>query len=155
MHQISYPTISDPDLPFLVAQVSIHSNHENAPLEATAGYVDGQTTPRLLYGNLVSSPHILRNLQGRQGVYFLFPDVSVRVRGQYYLDVTLLKIPRYLSSFARAAMILWCIQLNYVLDQTLRNLCSVADPVRRFPKLGLCLSTSSRAQTTRRLVRQV
>lgn len=90
---ISHLATSDPDLPFLVAQVSIQTNHENAPAEATSGYV-GSTTPRLLYGNLVSSPHILRNLQGRQGVYFLFPDVSVRVRGQYYLNVALLRIPR-------------------------------------------------------------
>jgi len=35
---------------------------------------------RLLNGNLVSSPHHLRNLEGRAGVYFLFPDVSVLMR---------------------------------------------------------------------------
>ncbi|EPT00905.1 hypothetical protein FOMPIDRAFT_1121380 [Fomitopsis schrenkii] len=86
--------VDDPDLAFLVAQVSIQLNHASTPAEATAGYVGDSTTPRLLYGSLVSSPHILRNLQGRQGVYFLFPDVSVRVRGQYYLNVTLLRIPR-------------------------------------------------------------
>ncbi|KAL4245237.1 hypothetical protein ABKN59_010171 [Abortiporus biennis] len=48
---------------------------------------------RLLYGNLVSSPHILLNLHGRQGVYFLFPDVSIRYQGRYLLSVTLLKLP--------------------------------------------------------------
>jgi hypothetical protein len=50
---------------------------------------------RLLYGNLVSSPHFLRNLQGRSGVYFLFPDVSVRLRGRYILQLTLMRLSRY------------------------------------------------------------
>ena len=54
---------------------------------------EGRNNPqeRLLYGNLVSSPHILRNLQGRQGVYFLFPDVSIRWSGRYQLCVTLMR----------------------------------------------------------------
>ena len=41
--------------------------------------------PRLLYGNIVSSPHYLRNLQGRPGVYFLYPDVSIGLQGRYML----------------------------------------------------------------------
>ncbi|KAI0305929.1 velvet factor-domain-containing protein [Multifurca ochricompacta] len=49
---------------------------------------------RLLYGNLVSSPHYLRNLQGRPGVYFLFPDVSVRLQGRYVLQLTLMRLSR-------------------------------------------------------------
>lgn len=54
----------------------------------------GHSAPqRLLYGNLVSSPHILRNLQGRQGIYFLFPDVSIRCRGRFLLNVTLIRLP--------------------------------------------------------------
>ncbi|KAH9840213.1 velvet factor, partial [Rhodofomes roseus] len=83
--------VDDPDLSFLVAQVSILSTYDAVPAEAPSGHT---SAPRLLYGNLVSSPHILRNLQGRQGVYFLFPDVSVRRQGQYQLCVTLLRIPR-------------------------------------------------------------
>lgn len=55
---------------------------------------DAASPLRLLYGNLVSSPHVLRNLQGRQGVYFLFPDVSIRWRGRFQLGVTLIKLPR-------------------------------------------------------------
>lgn len=54
---------------------------------------------RLLYGNLVSSPHHLRNLEGRAGVYFLFPDVSVRLQGRYCLQLTLMRLSRY--AFAR------------------------------------------------------
>ena len=53
---------------------------------------------RLLYGNIVSSPHYLRNLQGRPGVYFLFPDVSVRLQGRYVLRLTLMRLSRYAST---------------------------------------------------------
>jgi hypothetical protein len=53
---------------------------------------------RLLYGNLVSSPHYLRNLEGRSGVYFLFPDVSVRRQGRYVLQLTLMRLSRYASA---------------------------------------------------------
>jgi len=52
---------------------------------------------RLLYGNLVSSPHYLRNLEGRSGVYFLFPDVSVRLQGRYVLQLTLMRLSGYAS----------------------------------------------------------
>lgn len=78
---------------------------------------------RLLYGNLVSSPHYLRNLQGRSGVYFLFPDVSVRMQGRYVLQLTLMRLSRYAlcdiwpvcrrSNFERAMKELthqvWCV----------------------------------------------
>jgi Velvet factor len=50
---------------------------------------------RLLYGNIVSSPHYMRNLQGRPGVYFIFPDVSVRLQGRYVLRLTLMRLSRY------------------------------------------------------------
>ncbi|KZT63642.1 hypothetical protein DAEQUDRAFT_101592 [Daedalea quercina L-15889] len=85
--------VEDPDLAFLVAQVSLDSGREPISPE-TSGHAGSSDTARLLYGSLVSSPHILRNLQGRQGVYFLFPDVSVRIRGRYQLCVTLLRLPR-------------------------------------------------------------
>ena len=57
---------------------------------------EGRNNPqeRLLYGNLVSSPHLLRNLQGRRGIYFMFPDVAVRQRGRFQLKVTLIRLPR-------------------------------------------------------------
>ncbi|KAH9933301.1 velvet factor-domain-containing protein [Fomitopsis serialis] len=86
--------VDDPDLQFLVAQVSIHPGQGIPPVVAPPEQTSQANTPRLLYGNLVSSPHTLLNLQGRQGVYFLFPDVSVRRRGQYQLCVTLLRLPR-------------------------------------------------------------
>jgi hypothetical protein len=45
-----------------------------------------------LYGTLVASPHRMRGLDGRLGVFFVFPDVSIRSRGRYALNIALLNI---------------------------------------------------------------
>ena len=83
---------SESELPFLIAHLSLYSDDGATPVDLVTDSV--HTSPeRMLYGSLVSSPHILRNLQGRQGVYFLFPDVSIRWRGRYQLCVTLIKLP--------------------------------------------------------------
>ena len=62
---------------------------------------------RLLYGNLVSSPHHLRNLEGRAGVYFLFPDVSVRLQGRYLLQLTLMRLSRYAFACVPAIVLIF------------------------------------------------
>ena len=85
---------SEVDLPFLVAQLSLMSSDGSAPMDYVTGDDGRPARERLLYGNLVSSPHILRNLQGRRGVYFMFPDVSIRQRGQFLLKVSLIRLPR-------------------------------------------------------------
>lgn len=86
--------VRETELPFLIAHLSLLTSDGSASLDI-ASATGGQASPqRLLYGNLVSSPHMLRNLQGREGVYFLFPDVSVRWRGRFQLNVTLIKLPR-------------------------------------------------------------
>ena len=53
---------------------------------------------RLLYGTLVSTAHILQDLQGNYGLFFVFPDVSIRWRGSFQLGVTLMKLSRQISS---------------------------------------------------------
>lgn len=65
-------------------------DYTTPPADATAPW----ERERLLYGQLVSSPHLLRNLQGRRGVYFMYPDVGVRQRGRFQLKVTLMRLPR-------------------------------------------------------------
>lgn len=97
--QLSFHGRTGPDdfdgneIPFLIAQLSLYSADGSAALDVVGP--GGQTPSRqILYGNLVSSPHVLRNLQGRQGIYFLFPDVSIRIRGRFQLHVTLMRIPR-------------------------------------------------------------
>jgi hypothetical protein len=87
---VPYPGTSESEIPFLVAHLSIFSGDGTRALDT----VSGRSGERLLYGNLVSSPHRLRDLQGKQGVFFLFPDVSVRERGSYQLGVTLVSVAR-------------------------------------------------------------
>lgn len=84
---------SENDLPFLIAHLSLYSADGSQALDVVGP--GGQTpSQQLLYGNLVSSPQILRNLQGRLGVFFIFPDVSIRWRGRFQLHVTLMRLPR-------------------------------------------------------------
>ena len=92
---------SEMELPFLVAQLSLLSADGSAPMDYVTDGDGRNQRERLLYGNLVSSPHALRNLQGRQGVYFLFPDVSIRNRGRFQLHVTLMRIPRPVGCLPR------------------------------------------------------
>jgi len=91
-NQSGQPMVDEIELPFLLAQLSLLPEHGFEPLDSAND--SGGRSQRLLYGSLVASPHILRNLQGKQGIFFLFPDVSVRWRGRYRLNVTLLQIPR-------------------------------------------------------------
>ena len=82
------------DFPFLIAHISLYNAEGSSPVDVIGP--GGQTpSQQRLYGNLVSSPQTLRNLQGRLGVYFLFPDVSIRWSGRFTLSVTLMRIPRY------------------------------------------------------------
>ncbi|KAI5121503.1 hypothetical protein M0805_006540 [Coniferiporia weirii] len=83
------PIDPNTELPFLIAHLSLctESGH---PLD---GGVPGAPSQHLLYGTLVSSAQVLRNLRGRVAPYFIFPDVSVRQRGRYSLNITLVRLP--------------------------------------------------------------
>lgn len=43
-------------------------------------------------GSLVSSPSLLKDTQDQQGLYFAFPDLSIRTEGQYSLRFSLIKL---------------------------------------------------------------
>ncbi|KAI8064265.1 velvet factor-domain-containing protein [Gilbertella persicaria] len=47
---------------------------------------------RVLMGSLVSSPSLLKNTEGEQGLYFAFPDLSIRTEGRYTLRFSLMKL---------------------------------------------------------------
>ncbi|KAF9245275.1 velvet factor-domain-containing protein [Melanogaster broomeanus] len=84
--------IPEMELPFLVSHLSLFSDDGSRPLDMVSS-PNGEAPPRrLLYGNIVSSPQKLRDLQGHLGLYFLFPDVSIRWRGRFQLGVSLLRI---------------------------------------------------------------
>ncbi|KII85811.1 hypothetical protein PLICRDRAFT_178127 [Plicaturopsis crispa FD-325 SS-3] len=86
-----YPEI---ETPFLLAHLALLS--ADGMTQVDMGSSPGGTAPprRLLYGNLVSSPHRLRDLHNKQGLFFLFPDVSIRWRGQYRLEISLVRLSR-------------------------------------------------------------
>jgi hypothetical protein len=76
---------------FLIAHLSLIPVPESGAHSSTQ---TKQLNPMSqLYGSLVSSPQTFRDLHGRQGTYFLFPDVSIRIRGRFRLGVTLIELP--------------------------------------------------------------
>ncbi|XP_006462062.1 hypothetical protein AGABI2DRAFT_206232 [Agaricus bisporus var. bisporus H97] len=79
------------ELPFLIAHLSLFSEDGRIPLNMGSDIGCGNTPP-ILYGNLVSSVNQLEDPQGNLGLYFLFPDVSIRWRGRYQLGMTLTRI---------------------------------------------------------------
>ena len=85
----------DSEHPLLICHLSLHSADGLTALDPVSPSNTQFPPQRLLYGNIVSSPHYLRNLQGRPGVYFLFPDVSVGLQGRYVLQLTLMRLSRY------------------------------------------------------------
>lgn len=46
----------------------------------------------MLYGTLVASPMEMLDREGAQGLYFAFPDVSVRNVGEFRLKASLMRI---------------------------------------------------------------
>jgi len=83
---------------FLIAHLSLIPVLESGVGSSTQTKLSDPTSQ--LYGSLVSSPQTFRDLHGRQGTYFLFPDVSVRIRGQFQLSVTLIELPGSVFKYA-------------------------------------------------------
>ena len=50
------------------------------------------SSQRLLYGSLVANPQAFLDQQDYRGYFFLFPDVSIRVRGRYRLGISLTRL---------------------------------------------------------------
>ncbi|KAF9564260.1 hypothetical protein CPC08DRAFT_705436 [Agrocybe pediades] len=87
------PIIPEPELPFLLAHLTLFSDDGLTPLD-TGSYIGrgGQQNPPMLYGSLVSTVEKFEDLQGNMGLFFLFPDVSIHRRGRYQLGVNLFRI---------------------------------------------------------------
>lgn len=77
--------VPEAELPFLVAHLSLLSDDGSTAL-------DGGSAQPFLYGTLVSSIEYLKDLQGKSGLFFLFPDVSIRWRGRFQLGITVVRI---------------------------------------------------------------
>jgi len=85
--------VPETELPFLVAHLSLFSGDGLTSLDMGSYIGSGLSqSPPILYGSLVSVVEQLEDLQGNKGLFFLFPDVSIRWRGRYQLGVTLSRI---------------------------------------------------------------
>jgi len=84
------------EMPFLAAHLNLYSEDGSEPIDLVEGHPSHNNPAaepqRMLYGTLVSSLHPLRDLDGQPGMFFIFPDISVRRRGRYTLRVNLLRL---------------------------------------------------------------
>nr|GAT42936.1 predicted protein [Mycena chlorophos] len=82
------------EIPFLLAHLSLCAeNGTLLDMGSSLGLRVGAPPP-ILYGNLISSLQHLEDHNGNSGLYFVFPDVSIRWRGRYQLGIHLVKISR-------------------------------------------------------------
>lgn len=84
-------------MPFLAAHLWLYNEDGTEPIDIIEGHPtpNGTADPeRMLYGTLVSSLHHLKDTAGQPGMFFIFPDVSVRRRGTYTLLVNLLRLTK-------------------------------------------------------------
>lgn len=88
-------TIPHDELPFLVCHLTLlKPNGEDAAMviAPTQNSSTRRHTVAMLYGTLIASPVEMSDLTGATGMYFCFPDVSVRYDGRWKLRATLLRI---------------------------------------------------------------
>ncbi|KAJ3162738.1 hypothetical protein HDU86_003711 [Geranomyces michiganensis] len=67
------------------------TDHVRPPSPSGDGLPPPPSSPILL-GSLVSECHVLRDEEGVQGLYFVFPDIGVRTSGRYRLKFNLFVI---------------------------------------------------------------
>lgn len=103
---------SEAELPFLLAHLSLFSGDGLTALDMGSAIGRGQSSP-ILYGNLVSSIDQLEDLQGNMGLFFVFPDVSIRWRGSFQLGITVMRISRQvMSKILHLALLIPCIHVE-------------------------------------------
>ncbi|KAI8808607.1 velvet factor-domain-containing protein [Cladochytrium replicatum] len=66
-----------------------HSGHAQKPLSVALGSNTPVTLAQVLVGSLVSPCHVLADVDGNKGMFFVFSDISVRVGGKYRLKFLL------------------------------------------------------------------
>ncbi|CEP16872.1 hypothetical protein [Parasitella parasitica] len=76
-------------IPFFVLHVTLWSDDRSEERNIIS---NPPKCTRVLMGSLVSSPSLLKNTEGEQGLYFAFPDLSIRTEGRYTLRFSLMKL---------------------------------------------------------------
>ncbi|ORY24781.1 velvet factor [Naematelia encephala] len=82
-------TIPHDELPFLVCHLTLQTPSGD---DATLVRSPQDEVVAMLYGTLVAAPAEMNDLTGAAGVYFAFPDVSVRYVGRFRLRASLMRI---------------------------------------------------------------
>ncbi|KAI8393842.1 velvet factor-domain-containing protein [Radiomyces spectabilis] len=84
------PTYNDPDEHFLYsAYLFVYATLIDAKAGTDLHIINGNQTTA---GALVQSLHKLKDVDNRDGAFFVFPDISVRLEGFYKLKFTLFEI---------------------------------------------------------------
>lgn len=76
-------------IPFFVLHVTLWSEDKQEERNVIS---NPPKCTRVLMGSLVSSPSLLKNTKGEHGLYFAFPDLSIRTEGRYTLRFSLIKL---------------------------------------------------------------
>lgn len=81
------------ELPFLVCHLTLLTpDDKDATMVVSPERAHLGQTLAMLYGTLVASPIEMMDMSGAKGVYFCFPDVSVRYDGRWKLQASLFRI---------------------------------------------------------------
>ncbi|KAI8993153.1 velvet factor-domain-containing protein [Pilobolus umbonatus] len=86
------PERSNPDVIFYILHVSIWSADNSHQYDLVEG-CDSESV-MLLMGTLVSSALLLKDLNNNPGIFFSFPDLSIRIANNYRLKFSLLDLRR-------------------------------------------------------------
>ncbi|KAI9025173.1 velvet factor-domain-containing protein [Phycomyces nitens] len=84
------------EMPFFVIHASLWSVDMQHQIDVLKG--PASVAFRILLGSTVSSPLQLKGLDNNPGTYFSFPELSVRMPGQYRLKFTLIHLTRSSST---------------------------------------------------------
>ena len=85
---------SHDEIPFLVCHLTLQTSEGD---EASWVVAPDNATVSMLYGSLVATPTQMLDYDGAQGIYFAFPDVSVRFVGRFRLKANILRITGYVE----------------------------------------------------------
>lgn len=77
------------ELPFLICHLTLQTPEGD---DATMVLAPDGEVVSMLYGTLVAAPSEMLDRAGAQGIYFAFPDVSVRYVGRFRLRASLHRI---------------------------------------------------------------
>lgn len=95
MLQLSVSSETDPNQqflqnPYLFVSVSLYRHDKDEPIEGTPSDT--------MAGTLVSSLHRLKDIDNKDGAFFIFGDISIKVQGWYKLRFTLYELqPTFIS----------------------------------------------------------